>query len=483
MKDSDAICRQVRDYILKYGMIRQGDLVIAGVSGGADSVAMLHILYRLREELQFSLEILHVHHGIRGKEADRDAAFVSEMSSRMNLPFHFRSFDVPGIAAAAHTGIEETGRSVRRKAFEELSGSSRAEGAVSYALAHNKNDQAETLLFHLCRGSGIRGLAGMQPCTHPLIRPLLFLDRSQILSYLHQEGLEYVNDSTNLEDHYIRNRIRHQVLPLLEEQVHAGTVRHMAGTAQLMLEAEEYLSRQGAIVYSDCLRSSTEGISLDAGKLLEQPEILRKYAFRSAVWTLTGSRQDLRAVHLEQLLELLDGPAGRRIRLPDGLWGERQGDSLLLKQEKDQYRQDERKNDAIRTVKLPLPGRLCTPQGVLTVRILQYTGQEIPQKKYTKWFDYDRIIEPPVLRNRKSQDYLTILPDLHRKSLRRLMIDQKIPASEREQLLLVASGSRVLWLIGIRSDDELRIRRCTKQVLELDFVPDKTAGFKRGEGQ
>ena len=219
---------KVRRTIAQYQMCARGDTIVIGLSGGADSVALLHVMHTLAKEGGWRLQAVHVHHGLRAVEADVDASFSAEMAQRMEIPCQVVFVDVAAEAKRRNMGTEEAGRLLRYQALEQAAGS---DGKI--AVAHHANDQAETLLMHLCRGSGMQGLAGMAPVRGNLLRPLLFCSRQEIEAYCLAQGLSYCLDSTNQDMGYTRNRIRHQVLPLLEEIYH-GSSAHLAETEELL---------------------------------------------------------------------------------------------------------------------------------------------------------------------------------------------------------------------------------------------------------
>ena len=202
----------------EHHMLTPGDRVVAGVSGGADSVCLLFVLLKIREEIPFSLHGVHVNHGIR-KEAGEDAAYVEQLCSQFGLPFILVKENVRERAAAEKRSEEEMGRLVRYQAFESVM---KSVGANKIAVAHNSNDQAETMLFHLFRGSGLSGLCGIRPVRDHIIRPILCLERKEIEQYLEERKIAYCKDATNEEDDYTRNRIRHHILPYAEQEIVTG---------------------------------------------------------------------------------------------------------------------------------------------------------------------------------------------------------------------------------------------------------------------
>ena len=223
-----------------------------GVSGGSDSMAMLRILKELQGKLDFTLRVVHIHHGIRGKEADRDQSFVENICRKWQIPCTVYCYDVPGLSREWKLGEEETGRIVRKEAFQrEAAVCGRKDSEIKIALAHNQEDLAETMLHNLCRGTGLRGLCTMRPVDGEIIRPILCLNRDKIAEYLKEKKISHIQDSTNLSDEYTRNRIRHHILPMLEQQVNGKAAAHMAETAARISQAEEYLTQQSCRVLGE----------------------------------------------------------------------------------------------------------------------------------------------------------------------------------------------------------------------------------------
>ena len=218
--------RRIAGYMKENHMTEAGYTVLAGVSGGSDSMLMLTILRELQKPLDFKLAAVHVHHGIRGQEADRDRAFVEQICEEWGIPCHVFHYDVPALSSKWKLGEEETGRLVRREAFEKAA-HSYADHKVRIALAHNQEDLAETMLHNLCRGTGLRGLCTMRPTSEKIIRPILCLNRREIADFLEKYQIPHIQDSTNLCDEYTRNRIRHHILPALEQEINSKATVHM----------------------------------------------------------------------------------------------------------------------------------------------------------------------------------------------------------------------------------------------------------------
>lgn len=455
------IYEKVRKYIRDNQMLKAGDRVLAGVSGGGDSMAMLHILWRLSGELDFFLEAVHVHHGIRGAEANRDMELAKEFCIEAGIPFRVYRFSVPKLAEEWKLGLEEAGRVVRRQAFMEEQ--KRLGKEILVALAHNRNDLAETMLHNLARGTGLRGLAGIRPVNENIIRPVLCLERREIDHYLKEKKIPYATDSSNLEDDYTRNRIRHHILPLLEEEINPGAVAHMALAGDMLAQADAFLGKCADKLLEGFRQE--DGSFLLSGEFFQEEPILQSYGVLEAFVRLAGKRKDISAVHIQQVLGLWEKQTGRRVLLPYHLRARREYGGVRIRQ--GQIRETAETMEE--SWKLAIPGTLHCPLGDFCTEIFSYFGQKISEKKYTKWLDYDRIEDNLSVRTRKPGDYLFINEDGARKKIRRCMIDDKIPEEQREKIPLVLCGNEVLWMVGGRISGKYKITPNTKRVLEVRY--------------
>ena len=242
--------QRVKAYIEKYHMLQNGDKVIVGISGGADSVCLLFMLLELKKEMDISIVAVHVHHGLREGSADADEAYVRELCERQQIRLIVCHEDVKAYAQQQKLTVEEAGRNIRRIRFEETL---RACGGNKIALAHHQNDNAETLLWNLCRGCGLRGAGGIAPAEGDYIRPLLCLERREIEVYLADRGISYCIDETNLEDTYTRNRIRSQVIPYLEAEINPRAVQHMSDTMEQLRLLGEYVEHEVSVYARKCI--------------------------------------------------------------------------------------------------------------------------------------------------------------------------------------------------------------------------------------
>ena len=461
--------RKVKAYIEEYNMIQAGDQVIAGVSGGGDSMAMLSFLRMYQKEMDFSLKVVHVHHGIRGEEADRDASLVKKVCTGWQIPCQVFSYDVPGLARQWKTGTEEAGRKVRKEAFALAA--AECKGRVRIALAHNQDDLAETVLYNLCRGTGIRGLSAMRPVSGEIIRPVLCLEKQQITEYLRAEELPFALDSTNLSEEYTRNRLRHRILPLLQEQINPKASAHMAETAQLLAKAGDYLFVQGELLLKQ-YASFKEGVYYLQEDFFKQESAVVPYGILTAFYQVSGRQQDFTAVHVKSVQDLAGRQVGRQVQLPYGMRAVHtyQGISLMPYQQPDDGGlAGEMRKEYREGWQIPVPGRVSCPLGTVWTRVFSYEGQKIEEKKYTKWLDYDKIKYRLSVRTRNPGDYLIINQEGTRKKLNRCFIDDKIPKEERGHIPLIAAGEEILWITGGRINEKYKITPNTTRVIELQY--------------
>ncbi|MGN0399578.1 MAG: tRNA lysidine(34) synthetase TilS [Blautia sp.] len=436
--------KQVFSYIERYNMIETGDRVIVGVSGGADSVCLLFLLREYKKIKDFALEAVHVNHQIRQEEAKRDERFVKELCRSIQVPCTIYSYPVPKIAGEKHMTEEEAGRIMRQQAFRTcmLQGK---QGKT--ALAHHRDDLAETMIHNLVRGSGISGMAGIRPVTEInqlcVIRPLLETGKETMKAWLRNRQISWVEDSTNEELSYTRNRIRHKIIPELTG-INPNAVAHMAGAAETFLLAEEYIGSQADMLYNRYVEREENAMEIKRG-LFDEHRLLQAYVIQKVLEELSGQKKDITKIHIEAVKKLAAGRTGSRVSLAYGItaW-QNYGNVRLAK------------------------GRLV-PKGVreLEIEIFSRENQQIREKKYTKWFDYDKIKETLCVRQRKTGDFLTVTQEGGKKKLKDYFIDCKIPREERDSITLLADGSHILWVVGYRISEYYKVSTGTKRVIRV----------------
>lgn len=447
---------KIYEYVMSHHMIEPGGHVTAGVSGGADSMCLLFVLSIMRELIPMELEVVHVHHGLRGKDADDDAEYVSEICEKLEIPCHIYYGDVKAMALRNKVSVEEAGRRFRYDCFE-MASKKQAGGVV--AVAHHMDDQAETVLMNLFRGSGLKGLTGISPVRGNVIRPLLCATRAEIEQYLSSNGIAYCTDVSNNHRDYTRNRVRLDILPYAAQHINTRASQHICKTAQQLSCVWDYVQEQSGTAYNKVVSSPGENMLFADGKALKKEHpFIQSSVIRCMVLSLAGKLKDIEVLHVEKVLGLLEKPAGKEINLPYSIKAVKRYDGLLLL-----------KGNAVLSNAQAMPG--------LTLTVMDRKEDEgIPKNLYTKWFDYDKIKRKPLIRTRKSGDYLTVDENGKKKMLNRYMIDTKIPRELRDQVWLLADGDHIMWVIGYRISEYYKITEDTKRILEAKIKGDRNDG-------
>lgn len=427
-------------------LIPAGSHVILGCSGGADSLALLILLADLRERLSFDLEVIHVHHGLRGADADADADFVRGWCRRLSVPFRVEHADVRALAIQLGTGLEDAGRQARYTLFQKRLEQLRADDpdrSVRIALAHHQDDQAETVLLHLGRGSGLTGLAAMRPLQGVFIRPLLDCSRSRIESWLIQAKISWRQDQTNHEPTMTRNRIRLRLLPLWQELLGYDPAPLIAGTAELLQDDLRLIETLTSQAYQACLRAD----HLDPAGLAGSDPALRRHVLRRFWRESTCHEPDLSRRHLGLILDWLDhARPGQYLCLPHRWQLHLNAAGLILKRASDSPQ-----DDPVDIPPLPLRIPGVTEIPVLNFRIeahLIENDRDIVYNSAMECFRLDQLRQC-VLRTRRAGDRIHLPSRQGGRSLKKLMSELKIPVEWRDRLPLVADGSDIVWIPGI----------------------------------
>lgn len=444
---------RVRTYISRHQLLQPGDRVAVGVSGGADSVALLRILLELRSELGLVLSVAHFHHGIRGAEADADQQFVHELAGRFELEFNLGKGDAPAYAHIRKSGLESAARELRLRWFAELVTQERL---AKIATAHSLDDQAETVLMRLLRGAGTRGLAGIFP-EHKdkrLVRPLLSITRREIEEYLKAIGQPWREDSSNRDLSHRRNRVRHQLLPLLERDFNPAVRRTLAGVAEVSREESEYWNREVASVLPRVLRAgepsrsgrnfsgaAAHTLALDLAAFRGLPLALRRQVLH-AIGEQMGI--SLEFSHVERLTELIETEAGgKRLVLPGGLRVVRSFRELRFTPEEG--------NDAHEyEYSLLVPGEVAVPELGLIIRARLVKGEASCGLKAL--LDRSLLAGKLVVRNWRAGDrFFPAYTKAPKKLKELLQADRgigKFSPEDRKNWPVVESAGQIVWVRG-----------------------------------
>lgn len=486
MGDWNSVMREeVYRLIEQEKLIEPGDFVLAGVSGGADSVCMLRLLLAYQSKCSYTLQVVHVEHGIRGEESRQDEAFVAALCEEYGICCHSFAVDVPDYAKRRGIGLEEAARELRYDCFARAAKQSGVL-QVKIALAHHADDNAETVLFQMVRGSGIRGLGGMRPMRRQsdavfIIRPMLTVTRSEIEAYLKECGQSYRVDATNLDTEYSRNRIRHRVLPELTA-VNPAAVSHMTRTAGMLLALSDYLAEEAERILAETCRFGQDACEMGEALFKNYPTVLKKEAIYEVLSRIAGSSRDIANVHVDDVLRLSELQVGRTLDLPYRMQAVRCYGGVCIrrvteaaKTAADGPTEYEITEEMFAAAESEDGIHIALSDGSLHLRVRNFDGemQEIPKKTYTKWLNYDKIKCSLRFRRRADKDYLTIDGEGHTKKLSDYFIGEKIPKERRNQIWLLAEGTHILWVVGGRISADCRIDNHTKKILEVQMSGGK----------
>ena len=453
------IHKKIKRFIEENNLIEKGNELILGISGGADSMMLLHYFYTYQEEYQISLSVAHIHHGIR-ESADLDAALVEHTCKEYSIPFHRHNCNIKELAKQRKVSEEEIGREERYNFFISLLNPS-----AKIVTAHNMNDQAETMMMRFLRGTDIKGLAGILPKRDEIIRPLLCLTRGEIENYCERHKVVYRHDETNFLPIYTRNKIRLECMPYIEKAINPSVVKVLGEHSKLYREEEAFLESHTQNLYDEIVTYKNEELILDGNLLKSHHSYMQKRVLFMAIGELTGSQKDLCSKHLENCLGLLNGQSGKEIHLPGEITLRKIYDVLIL---------SKTKTGQVTYARPLLLGIQDIPEAHLVVSLRLVSKEEIRGKNenlYTKYIDYGKIKNGLQIRTRKPEDYISI--GTGTKKLKKLFIDDKISKDIRDYLPLIADGDEIIWITGGRLNTDYYVTKETTQVLEIQMMNER----------
>jgi tRNA(Ile)-lysidine synthase len=508
---------KVLDFIQRYSLIPRKELVVVGVSGGADSVCLLHVLAKWRKRLGIRLHIAHLNHQLRGVESEADAEYVSNLAGSLGIPSTIDRQDVAAYRAKKNCSIEEAARELR---YAFLARVAREVGARRIATGHTKDDQVETILMHILRGTGITGLCGLAPCSpmmydsqgmsspaSPLslrdspsslrakrsnllvIRPLLDITRAETASYCQEHQLESRIDSSNLSPSFFRNRLRLHLLPLLR-QYNPSIDQALLRLADIAKEDNAFIEQQASGLWDEVARQENNTIYLDKKQVAGLPIALQRHLLRAAVTKLAGDVRDIEASHIEAARSLLNKPASKRIPLPHGLICQGGYNELIIASPPSVIASEAKQSQLPPCPFPPLPGKFplkvpgktIFPGWKVIASIVRErmaspsssgapsTSKKTGQGNLVAHFDFHKTGTKLFVRQRRPGDRFQPLGMSMPKKLYEFMVDAKIPRSWRNHIPIVCSPRQIIWVAGWRIDDRVKTTKSSKEILRLEFI-------------
>jgi tRNA(Ile)-lysidine synthase len=461
--------QRVVGLILEHNLIAAGEKLVVAVSGGADSVCMLHVLAQHQRGLGVELHVAHLDHRLRGAESDSDASYISDLADKLDLPVTIGCRDVMAYRDEQGGSLEEAAREVRYSFLAEVAVKI---GTTKVAVGHTRDDQVETILMHLLRGAGLAGLRGLQPRSLlkfdeeqvEVVRPLLVVTRQETWDYCQRYNLQPRTDSSNESIDFLRNRVRRELLPQLKNY-NPSIDKALLRLATLAGDDVLFIEQQASRLWREVATEENDVIYLDLGKINGLPRAMQRQMFRLSIAGLAGSLKDFEAEHIESMMDFLSKPAGRSLYLPHGLTLSTEYGRLVLA------------SAAASSCPFPpleasfhihVPGETRLPGWQVKAEVFPSVDDNV-KSGFAASFDLDKAGRKLMVRQRLRGDRFQPLGMNQTKKLQDFMVDARIPRSWRGRIPLVCSPEQILWVVGWRIDDRVKVTEATKNVLRLEF--------------
>ncbi len=448
--------------VKEYGMLQPGETVLVAVSGGADSTALLNLLFEQRQALGISLHVAHLNHLLRKGEAELDVKFVEGLAQRLGLPVTVEVVDVAALAKEAKLGVEEAARRARYQFFDRVAAKV---GATKIAVGHTADDNVETFLMRLLRGAGLKGLCGIPPKRGNIVRPLIKIWRRQIEDYVGALKLVPRRDHTNYESKYLRNSVRLKLIPQLK--IYNLNIKEIIlQTILLLTEDHLYLENKTARSLVEVVLDQREGamkISIDKLKALELP--IQGHLLRLAIENVKGDLAHLTFQHIHDILEKLDSHEKWELHFPGRIFIVAERGELLICKEK----------PAVAEAKpfrytVEIPGEVMIEEIGRVLRAGFTDQQQLSNNPNLAFIDYSALGKDLVVRSRSAGDRFSPLGLKGSKKLQDFFVDEKVPQEEREMVPIVESGGKIIWVGGLRIDDSARVKDGTAKIVRLELL-------------
>jgi len=453
----DKVLNTIRDR----NMLSSGDKVVVAFSGGIDSTALIYILNLLSRKLKIKLFAAHLDHQIRGKDADADASFVKKTSDKLGIPCFIEEFDVPGFARQEKLNLEDAARRIRYEFLERIAAKT---GANKIALAHTADDNIETFLMRLIRGTGMKGLKGIPPVRDKIIRPMIELYRKEIEQYLSSKKITARIDKTNYETKYLRNRVRRDLIPALESynpNIRGSLIRAISAANAI----QDFIESKAKEAFKNIVSLKTnDQIKLDIKELIKTDPMLRGDVLRLAIEHVKKDLTDISFVHIDDIIDQL-GKKKAEIDLP-GIYAIVNKGMLSISRQRPQ-----KSKPAQFMRKLEIPGEIRDESAGMMIEADLMDSVPLSElhakNPYQAFLDYDKIAKPLIVRNRREGDAFSPLGLKGSKKLQDIFVDEKVDIDERDRIHVVEDGSKIVWVVGYRMAEEAKVTPKTKKVVKL----------------
>lgn len=451
--------------IKKYNLLEGGETVVVGVSGGVDSMTLLHLLGRFVKKSAGKLVMAHLHHGLRGDEADRDEAFLRNVAKKTNLPLLSRRMNVKRMAAADKLNLHDAARKARYNFFNDVL---KEVGGDRIAVGHNADDQAETVMMRIIRGTGIKGLAAIPPERGTIIRPLIDLTRDEITSYAVEHGIGYVEDSSNRDTGYMRNRLRHELMPILKKY-NPAVCRELNLLSSMARDMDYFISNEAAREFNRLVRAigPENDFSLDVTAFNQLPSSLKGKVIFLGLERISGSQAGFYSSHIKNIEALIsDGRSGLTVNLPGKI-------SAFIEYGKVVFTRSHSENRLQYSYNLNVSGETIIPEAGIKLsaeKIDFYYDMINSSGRNVIYIDMRKIPSPLKVRNFRDGDRIRLRGMKGRKKVKDFFIDEKIPRRIRKNVPILVSGDEIQWIVGYRDGGSLLADMGTINALKVAKV-------------
>ena len=474
------LTQSVEKTLLDFSMLQSGDKVLVAVSGGPDSIALLHVLLALKEKYDIRLGVAHLDHGLRASSAAGDAAFVTSVCHHMGIPSHVEKTDIRYLHHQQGGSIEALGRKERYRFFSRIA---RKFGYNKTALGHHADDNAELVLMNLFRGSGLLGLSGIPPVrNHGYIRPLIEQPRERIMRFLQDNRIDFVLDATNNDRQYLRNRIRHELIPELIHRYNPRLVDTLNRTAAIFRDEEDWLNRYSGRLFDDLAHKDATRVEISVSKLLKNHGAIQRRIVRTAIQHVKDNLKSITLQHIDAVLKLCrEGYPGQGLSLPR-LIIRKQGEDRLSISRRPPPITSRMHSDSVETAPIyrtwvPHPDagnptvvvKEIGATLVLDAMPVDAMGSLTSAGQSSALFDMDKLTFPLLLRNTLPGDRFRPLGMQGTQKVKRFFINNKIPREIRRKTPVLISRDAIVWVVGHRIDEGAKITQQTRNVLRIEL--------------
>lgn len=459
--------KKVLSYIKDNDLIQSGDKILVALSGGPDSICLLNILFELKEELNINIAAAHLNHLLRGEDAFQDEEYVINICNSMEIQCFVKRVDINSYSKEHKLSSEMAGRNVRYDFFEEVL---KREGFNKVATAHNANDQAETILFRLMRGTGLEGIGGIKVSRdNKIIRPVLCLTREEVEEYINLKNLSPRIDKTNFEKIYNRNKIRLDILPYMKENFNKDIIQTLNRMSLIIQKDNQFLESLSLSFYNKyCIEYNDYFIIKK--EIFKEEEPIANRVLRHAVVKYSKSNYDFEMKHIYKILKLAQGASGKVVDLPNGIYAENIYGDIYIKNKIRKLKINNAKEEIIinkDNINKNIVEFYNYTIEFFVIDNFKESDIRLNESNLIKYFDFDEINNDISIRNRKDGDKIIPLGMSGQKKLKDIFINMKIPKEERDNIPIICFDQKIACIVGIRTSEEYKLTSKSKNILKV----------------